>query len=183
MSGGGLLTFKYGALPENIYGLNRDKSALTGWMIGDEDSFRYLKQELGILLEEKKNQSLADAISNPGKFIADRTLATNKATETASIAFQTYMGKLLNIGVPLETARNTATLHAKAIFDAEMNIYEMGHPGYATAIGSTMVDRGAAEGIKDLYLQDKAQKKAYKKKIIKKYKAKKAAKAANTPAQ
>ncbi len=151
---------------------------LAGYNLDKEGAFRYLKQELGVLLEENKNRSLADAISKPDKFIDKRTLKTNEATEVAADAFKKYMQKLLTTGVPFETAKNTATLHAKAIYDAEMNIYELANPGYATAIGSKMVVRDAQEGVKDLYLQDKAQRRAYKKKVIKKYKTKKAAKAA-----
>ncbi len=178
MEGSGLLGITYRPAMEPF---GDREAVLAGFNISPVTAPLYLAQELGIALEKKKNNSLATAISDPTKFMKARDKAIEDAATTAGGAFTQYMQKLIDAGVPYETSRQTATLHAKQIYDAEMSIYEVSNPGYATAIGKKVVDREQKEGVRDLYLQDKEQRRAYKKKVIKKYKAKKAAK--GTPPQ
>ncbi len=135
----------------------------------------YLRQELGILLEQQKNDSIAKAITSPDKFIKKRTQMQDRAAHKAGEEFQGYMQELLNAGIPTETAKQTALLYAKTIYDAEMNIYELTNPGYATAVGAKEVVRDVQDKARDLYLQE-SDRKAYKKKVLDKYKAKKRAK-------
>lgn len=170
------VTWRLAAAEQGVAGQNGFVPAvLAGYDLGLDGAKRYLNQELGIKLEQTKNQSLAQAISKPADFMTARALAISGASDTAADAFKTHIQKLLDTGVPYETARHTATLYAKQIYDAEMSIYDMAHPGYATAIGSDVAKRELKEEVRDLYLQDR---KAYKKKIKRKVKAKQAAKRA-----
>lgn len=182
MSGLGIISYRPAVAQVGVIDAEDYAPAvLAGYNVNAASAPVYLAQELGIALEKNKNKSLATAISNPTDFMAARDMAIDNATKTAGGAFTQYMQKLIDAGVPYETSRQTATLHAKQIYDAEMSIYEISNPGYATAIGKKVVDREQKEGVRDLYLQDKEQRRAYKKKVIKKYKAKKAAK--GTPPQ
>lgn len=137
----------------------------------------YLMQELGVNLDLNKEKSMTKAISDPKGFIDDREVAIRAAGDAAGKAFTDYNGKLLEAGVPIETAKATALQYARAHYDSLMNIENLQHPGYASAIGKTVVERDEKDATRDLYLQ-KEQRRAYKKKVLKKYKARKAAKAA-----
>lgn len=138
--------------------LRRYKPTAEGKIAAQE----YFNQEFGINLEKMKNRSFTTSISNPKKFMEDRATAIDDATEKAATAFQNYLGQLLDVGVPSDKANDAAKAYAKKIYDAELSVYELGHPGFSTAIGSQLVDRNRKVAIRDLLLNDKIANVLYK---------------------
>lgn len=130
-----------------------------------------LKQNLGINLDLTKSKSIAQAIKDPTKFINDRETAIDDAAKVASKSYIKYLQNLVGVGVPLADAEKTALDYAETIYKANLNIYDLAHPGYGASFGSEVADRKTLEAKRDLYLLDR---KAYKNKVIAKHEAKKA---------
>jgi hypothetical protein len=133
----------------------------------------FLMQELGLNLQMTQEKSIGVAIESPGKFIATRELAIEAAAETAGTALSAYQTKLLKAGMSTTEAREISLQYAKQIYDSEMAIFNLATPGYQQAVGKAVVRREGKEARSNLYFSDR---KAYKKAVLEKDAAKRAAK-------
>ena len=135
------------------------------------DPKQYLSNELGWTLKAKQEDSIAQAITAPEKFIQARQHNVNGIiNEQVQPVYKKALEEFTALGLPSEMIRTLAMKRAQNSFNEYMEIEELKHPGYSRAIGNMEAHRDLEEN-----RFDKEAKRAIKEKAIAKYKAKKRA--------
>ena len=155
-----------------LFYITPDSGALTSY--NAKDASALLKQDLGIVLQQNQDKSMAEAIADPKTWITGYQTAINGAVDFAGNSMSEYQTKLLSAGVPTERAKAMAMAHASRVFEEAKFVVDLEKPAYGEAIGKLRVDRAALEGT--AHLQGAADS---EKDVIRKYKARKAAKKAS----
>lgn len=145
----------------------------------------YLPKELGIVLRAKQDASTIKAISKPEDFIKERskeigklfgdvdagTGAIKDATGKVSVYFKDRMAEYETLGLPHEMALKMAQRSAQRFYEDELELLEIAMPGYSQSFSTASVEHNATLAKNDIAGND-FDKKAYKKKLKKKMKAK-----------
>lgn len=145
----------------------------------------YLQKELGLILRQKQDAATIKAIAKPEDFIAERskkigelfgtwdanTKKVINANGKVSVFFKARLDEYNALGLPSEVARKMAERSAQRFYEDELELLELEMPGYSQSFQTATVDHNAKIDKNEIAGND-FDRKAYKKKLKKKLKAK-----------